>query len=116
MAFLDGGAGLAQYNDARATAPEVVALRALVSVVPVDAFRKDEAHVTALMKDGSRHEVHVDHAIGTRDNPMSDEALEGKFTANALTAVGASRAREIADRVWSLDGVGDVRDLVALCA
>jgi 2-methylcitrate dehydratase PrpD len=116
VAFLDGAAGLAQYTDARATAPEVVATRALVSVAPVDAFRKDEAHVAAVMKDGTRHEVHVDHAVGTRDNPMSDEALEGKFTGNALTTVSASRAREIADRVWSLDGVEDVRDLVALCA
>lgn len=114
--FLDGAAGLAQYTDARATAPEVAALRALVLVAAVDGLRKDEARVTVVTKDGRRHEIHVDHATGTRDNPMSDEALEGKFTANAVTAVSEARAREIASTIWDLDRVEDIRDLVELCA
>jgi hypothetical protein len=46
---------------------------------------------------------------------MSDAALERKFLGNAGGALGEARARAIADRVWSLDQVADVRELVGLC-
>jgi hypothetical protein len=46
---------------------------------------------------------------------MSDAALERKFLGNAGGALGEARARAIAARVWALDEVADVRDLVALC-
>jgi 2-methylcitrate dehydratase PrpD len=91
-------------------------MRALVSVQAVDSFRKDEARVTVVTRDGQRHEHHVEHATGTRDNPMSDEALETKFLANAQPVIGDERARTLADAVWKLETMSDVRDLVALAA
>jgi 2-methylcitrate dehydratase PrpD len=116
VAFIDGAAGLAQYGDARALAPEVAAMRAKVSVSAVDGYRKDEAHVTVVMQDGTRHEVHVDHATGTRDNPMPDADLEAKFMANAVRAVSEAQARAISRAVWSLDEMAEAHALVALCA
>ena len=65
---------------------------------------------------GGRHEAHVEHASGTVDNPMSDAALEDKFLANAEMAVGGARAREIAETVWRLERLPDVRELLRLCA
>ena len=47
---------------------------------------------------------------------MPDAALEEKFIANAMLAVGEARAREIANTVWSLETLTDVGDLVRLCA
>ena len=116
VAFLDSAAGLAQYTDARAVAPDVVALRTRVHVRPEDAFRKDEAHVTVVTRNGARHEAHVDHATGTRDNPMSDAAIEAKFNANAVPTVGETRASEIAAAVWALDELADANALLELCA
>ena len=116
MSFLDGAAGIAQYGDERALADEVVQLRRKVRISVDESFRRDEAHVCVIDADGTRHEAHVDHATGTVDNPMPDEALRQKFLANAEPAVGAARAREIAERVWSLEALHDVRDLVRLCA
>ncbi|HEY8368579.1 MAG TPA: MmgE/PrpD family protein [Thermodesulfobacteriota bacterium] len=116
VAFLDRAAGVAQYSDERAVAPDVVELRRKVRVSVNDRFRKDEAHVAVVEIGGARHETHVDHASGTRDNPMSDEAIEAKFLANAVPVVGEARAREIARTVWSLEDCADVRDLLALCA
>lgn len=116
VSFLDGTAGIAQYGDERALADDVVRLRRKVRVSVDESFGKDEAHVCVIDGDQVRHEAHVDHAIGTVDNPMPDEALRQKFLTNAEPAVGAARAREIAERVWSLEALDDVRDLVRLCA
>jgi 2-methylcitrate dehydratase PrpD len=115
VSFLDGNAGIGQYSNERALAPEVVALRRKVQVSVDEGFRRDEAHV-AIVDGQDRHEAHVDHAAGTVDNPMSDAALKDKFLANAEAAVGGARAREIADTVWTVERLPDVRELIRLCS
>ena len=115
VAFLDGTAGIAQYTDARAGAADVLAFRPKIQVSVVEAFRKDQAHATLVATDGSRVESPVAHASGTVDNPMSDTALERKFMSNATTALDGKRARAVAEHVWALDAVSDLRELVGLC-
>jgi 2-methylcitrate dehydratase PrpD len=116
VAYLDGTAGIAQYADARAAAADVLAFRPKIRVAVDDGFRKDQAHAVLVAADGRRFEAPVAHASGTADNPMSDAALERKFIGNAGGALGEARAREIAGRIWALETVADLRDLVALCA
>ncbi len=58
----------------------------------------------------------MDHATGTRDNPMSDVSIEAKFKANAVPTVGETRASEIAAAVWTLDELADANALLELCA
>jgi 2-methylcitrate dehydratase PrpD len=116
VAYLDGTAGLAQYTDARATAPEVVALREKVAVTTDDNFRRDQAEAVVVTTSGDRYEADVAHASGTIDNPMSDGAIEAKFLANATPVIGAERAREIVACVWKLETLTDVSSLVALAA
>ncbi|MBL8696835.1 MAG: MmgE/PrpD family protein [Alphaproteobacteria bacterium] len=116
VAYIDRDAGIAQYADARATSPDVVAFRRRIAVATVDGFRKDQARATLVTRDGRRHVVDVEHASGTADNPMSDAALETKFLANATPVLGADGARRLADRVWKLEAERDMRDLLAISA
>ena len=109
-------AGIAQFTDARASAPDVVALRGKIEVTTDESFRKDQAQATLVTASGERIEAHIPHASGQVDNPMSDRAIENKFFANAAQAVGDERARQIAATAWKLDKLGDVRDLIGLCA
>jgi 2-methylcitrate dehydratase PrpD len=115
VSFLDGNAGIGQYSNERALAPEVVELRRKVQVSVDEGFRRDEAHV-AIVGGQGRHEAHVDHAAGTVDNPMSDAALKDKFLANAEAVVGGARAREIVDTVWTVERLPDVHELIRLCS
>jgi hypothetical protein len=91
----------------------VLAWTALVA--PAAALRRDEAHAV-VVAGGVRHAIHVAHASGTADNPMSDAAIEAKFLANATPAIGTARARRACELTWSLDGMPDVRALIALVA
>ena len=115
VALIDGTAGIAQYSDAKATDPVVAALRRKVKPVADDTLRKDEAYA-AITAGGKRHEMHVAHASGTADNPMSDGAIEAKFLANATPVIGRERAEKARDVVWSLEAQTDVRELIALLA
>ena len=115
VALADGAAGIAQYSDTRAADPMVMALRRKVQAVADETLRKDEAHAT-VVAGGVRHEVHVAHASGTTDNPMSDAAIESKFLANATPAIGAERAGRAVALIRSLEKCADVRELIALLA
>jgi 2-methylcitrate dehydratase PrpD len=115
VALVDGAAGTAQYSDARASDPAVAALRRKVKPVADDTLRKDEAYASIVVGN-QRHEAHIRHASGTVGNPMSDAAIEAKFRANAEPVIGAERAAQAADLVWSLDQQPDIRALIALLA
>jgi 2-methylcitrate dehydratase PrpD len=115
VAYLDGTAGIAQYTDARSGAADVLGFRPKIQVQVIETFRKDQAHATLVTKDGRRFDSPVAHASGTVDNPMSDAALERKFLGNAGSVVDAARAHAIAEHVWALEALPDVRDLVGLC-
>ena len=113
VVFADGAAGIAQYTDAKAADPGIVALRRKIKLVVNESLRKDEALAT-LTTGGVKHELHIEHASGTVFNPMTDSAIEEKFKANSIPVVGEERARKICDMVWSLERQTDVRDLIAL--
>ncbi|HWE78055.1 MAG TPA: hypothetical protein VG270_05955, partial [Pseudolabrys sp.] len=93
----------------------VAAMRRKVKPVADDALRKDEAYA-AVTAGGQRHDIHIAHASGTADNPMSDAAIEAKFMANATPAIGRERAERARDFVWALEKQTDMRELVALLA
>jgi 2-methylcitrate dehydratase PrpD len=115
VALIDGNAGIAQYSDAKAADPAVAALRRKIKPVADETLRKDEAYA-AVTVGGKRHEVHIAHASGTADNPMSDAAIETKFLANATPVIGRERAERARDFVRSLEQKPDVQELIALLA
>jgi 2-methylcitrate dehydratase PrpD len=115
VALIDGMAGTAQYSDARANDPAVAALRDRVKAIADDTLRKDEAHA-AIFAGGRRHEVHIAHASGTAENPMSDAQIEAKFLANATPVIGAERAERTVEWVAAFENKPDVRELIALLA
>jgi 2-methylcitrate dehydratase PrpD len=116
VAYLDRDAGMAQYTDARAAAPDIVGLRGKIEVATDETFRKDQAFAAIVTAPGARHETTVEHATGTVDNPMSDRAIEAKFMANAAPIIGADRAQEVAAHVWRLETLPDARIIIDLCA
>jgi 2-methylcitrate dehydratase PrpD len=113
VALVDGAAGVAQYSDARATDPLVAALRRKTKAVADATLGSDEAHAAITVGD-RRYEVHIPHASGTAANPMSDAAIEAKFLANATPIIGAARAAQACEMVWSLERQPDAAALIGL--
>jgi 2-methylcitrate dehydratase PrpD len=113
VAYIDRDAGTAQYTDQKARDPAVVGLRRKVKVTIDESLRTDQAHAIVRAR-GTRHEASVAHASGTVANPMSDDALDRKFRANAEPVIGRANTEKVSDIVWRLDGLDDVRDVTAL--
>ena len=115
-ALVDGAGHDAQFSDERVADPTIAAVRALVSATPDGSVHEDEAHVAIALGDGRTVETHIEHATGSPENPMSDEALETKYCATATPVIGEERTEELLAAVWALDGAPDVGAVASLMA
>jgi 2-methylcitrate dehydratase PrpD len=109
-----GRAAEPEYADAIVTRDDVVALRRKVVATVDDAIDEASADVTAVLRDGRRIHVFVEHAIGSLQRPMSDAALAAKFAAQADPVLGSARSAELIAACRRLGELPDVHGLVAL--
>ena len=114
VGLIFGRAGEPEYDDAIVTRPDVAALRRKVVATVDDRIDEASADVTAVLRDGRRVHVFVDHAIGSLQRPMSDAALADKFAAQSEPILGAARTAQLIAACRSLGTMADVRELTAL--
>src|SRR6185437_7539813 len=77
--LIAGQAGEHEYDDDFVRRDDVVALRRKVVATVDPAIAEDAADVTVTLVGGRKAHVRVDHAIGSLERPLSDDALAAKF-------------------------------------
>jgi 2-methylcitrate dehydratase PrpD len=103
-----------EFSDEVVTRADMVALRRKVIATVDDAIDEASADVTAVLKDGRRVHVFVEHAIGSLQNPMTDAHLEAKFHGLSDPILGAMQTRALISACWAIGKAGSVADVVAL--
>jgi 2-methylcitrate dehydratase PrpD len=106
-----GRAGEGEYADDVVTSPAMVDLRRKVVATVDDAIAEEQVDVTAVLRDGRREHVFIEHAIGSLQRPMSDADLEAKFHGQADEVLGAQRVQALIQACW---GVGAAPDLLTV--
>jgi 2-methylcitrate dehydratase PrpD len=96
------------------TRDDVVALRRKVVATVDNAIDEASVDVTAVLADGQRVHVFVEHAIGSLANPMTDAQLEAKFRGMSDAVLGAARCSELIQSCWGVGAAPDLRTLVRL--
>jgi 2-methylcitrate dehydratase PrpD len=109
-----GRASEEQYADEIVARPDVVDLRRKVMATVDDSIDEASADLTAILKDGRRVHVRVDHAIGSLARPMSNQQLEDKFAHMSSPILGTAQTRRLLDACWDLGANPSVRGLAAL--
>jgi 2-methylcitrate dehydratase PrpD len=114
VALIFGQAGEPEYSDEVVNRPDVLAMRAKVNAVVTDGIDEAAADVTAVMKDGRRIHIEIEHAIGSLERPMSDKDLEAKFHSQADAVLGKAKAQALMDMAWRMTTIRDVSELTQL--
>jgi len=109
-----GRAAEEEFADDIVNRTDLVALRRKVVATVDDAIAEASADVTAVLSDGRRIHVFVEHAIGSLAKPMSDAQLEAKFHGMADQVLGAERCSALIAACWGVGGAADVRALAEL--
>jgi len=111
-----GRAAEEEFADDIVNRADMVALRRKVVATVDDAIDEASADVTAVLTDGRRLHVFVEHVIGSLANPMTDAQLEAKFHGMADAVLGASRCSELIAACWGTAVAADLRALARLGA
>jgi len=115
VAILDGAGGEAQFSDQRVSAPDALALRQKVRATVDPTLGKEQARVSILLKDGTRHDLRVEHFSGSLERPLTDAELDAKFLALSTPALGSAAAPALA-ALRTLPQERNVADVAHLCA
>ena len=108
-----GRAGLAEFSDAAATAPEVARLRGLITLDPDPGVARDAAVLRIETRSAGPVEVRTEHTRGSIARPLTDDELQDKVQALVTPVLGDGAADRIREAVDNLPGAGDVSGLLA---
>ena len=115
MAMLGENTGLiANYNKAKVSDPQIVAVRDKITVVPHPQMGLAQAQVVVNMKDGSAYRQTADVETPESDLAQQWARLSAKFADNAAPVIGAARASALTEAVGALEECSDIGDIVAL--
>jgi 2-methylcitrate dehydratase PrpD len=111
VCLIDGTAGKIQYSDTRVNDPLVVNMRERVKIITDEKLAAHEARAIIRLVDGRTFEITVEHGLGTRENPLTDDDLRSKFLSLAGPAIGSERANKVLNTIDRLELLGDAGDL-----
>jgi 2-methylcitrate dehydratase PrpD len=116
VALLHGAAGVAQYADQAVGDSSTLALRAMVRIEADAAMAVGAARVAIRLHDGKEFDATVEHARGSLERPLTDAEIEQKLVTLAEHGCPALDPAPLADVIWSLEHVDDVRDVMRWAA
>jgi 2-methylcitrate dehydratase PrpD len=114
VALIFGQAGEDEYSDAVVNRADVLAMRAKVHAVTDTRVSAASADVLAIMNDGTRKHLFIEHAIGSLQRPMTDADLEAKFHVQADAVLGKAKTDALIKAAWNTVSIADVGELVKL--
>jgi len=114
--LLDGWVGLVQFEDSRVTAEDVVEMRSRVHATIDTGIAEDQVRVKAYEKCGKVHELFIEHAIGSIENPMTKEQLVQKFVGATQGILDRAHQENLIEETWNLDKAASLKNLVSICA
>jgi 2-methylcitrate dehydratase PrpD len=122
VGLLYGRAGLAEFSDAAATAPEVARLRSLITLDVDTAVARDAAVLRVGLRplpgrepavEWPTVEVAVEHTRGSAARPLTDDDLLGKVRALFGPVLGERAADRARDAIGKLPSAEDTSALLA---
>lgn len=110
VGVLDEMVGLSSFADDRVRAADATALRSITELVPDPSCARDAVSVTAVLDDGSRRTVRIDHARGSVARPLTEAEVTEKVN-GLLRPVLGERSGEVIRAVTDLDAASDLSQI-----
>ncbi|MDE0306861.1 MAG: MmgE/PrpD family protein [Albidovulum sp.] len=101
-ALLRGDGSPEAFTDEAVNDPGLVAMCARIHVRTDTAIHEDSVSIKVFFEDGTRLEKRIDHAVGSRDNPLTDSQLDEKFIKQARSILGDDRTRILLAKAWRI--------------
>lgn len=111
FALLRGDGSPNAFTDEAVRDPAIIALRDKVKATSDAGISEDAVHIAVTLADGRRVDLHVPHAVGSLERPLSDEEITRKFVNQSIPVIGGKAAEELAAKAWALEASADAGEL-----
>jgi 2-methylcitrate dehydratase PrpD len=111
VALVEGAAGEKQFSDRTVCDPVIVALRSRVVPAITADMKPEQVEMTIALKDGRTLHRYIEHAVGSIEVPMTDQALEAKFAELAEGILPEPCIRRVMDLCWNLEQLSDAAEI-----
>ena len=115
VALVEGAAGEKQFSARALSNPAVVALRKKIIPVITPGIATSQVDMVIILKNGQVLQRHIEHAVGSLEVPMSDQALEAKFTDLAEGILPDPTIRRAMDLCWNVEKLGNAAEIARMC-
>ncbi|KQT53178.1 2-methylcitrate dehydratase [Aureimonas sp. Leaf454] len=115
-ALLKGDGSPTAFTDEMVRDPAIIALRDKVKATTDGSVHEDAVHIAVTLDDGERIELHVPHALGSLERPLSDEAITDKFARQSAPVIGESATTDLIAKAWALASTADVATIAKASA
>ncbi|KAK5937524.1 hypothetical protein PMZ80_010144 [Knufia obscura] len=108
VGLLFGKATPTEFTDEVVLNETVISMRDKVKTTEDDSVPKAEVYLSAVFRDGTNLTEHVEHAVGSIENPLTIDQLRTKFMDQTSKVIGAARAQQAYDSFLGIANVSDV--------
>jgi 2-methylcitrate dehydratase PrpD len=116
VAIVRGAVGEKEFSDAAVQDPVIAGLRGRVTATVDRSVAEDQVGLAITLKSGRRLTRHIEHAIGSAKNPLTDAQLEAKFSALVAGVLPTERVRKLMDLAWNIADLADAAELARAAA
>ncbi|MBT2689820.1 MmgE/PrpD family protein [Bacillus sp. ISL-47] len=113
--FLNLKAGVNEFTGEFVNKPEVKALRSKINLTIDEKIKEDQAKLTVKLTDGRELNHFVEHAIGSKDLPMTDEQLIEKFKDVTGNIINGESKNRLIDLIYRFEELEDLDIFFNLC-
>jgi 2-methylcitrate dehydratase PrpD len=97
-----GRAGEEEFSDAAVRNPELIALRNRITAVVDNAIDEAAVSIAITLNDGRVVKKHIEHAVGSLERPLSDQALNEKFGHLCQPVIGDTQTEKLSEASWNI--------------
>jgi 2-methylcitrate dehydratase PrpD len=115
-ALLRGDGSPTAFTDEAVHDPAIMALRDKVKATTDTSVKEHAAHIKVTMTNGEVIDLHVPHAIGSLERPLSDAAITEKFANQSVPVIGERATRDLIANGWALETTADVAAIARAAA
>lgn len=114
VSLLRGRAGLPEFSDAAVQDLQIRQLGERLHFVDDDRYAIDAATVSLQFGQRESLSLHIDHARGSVQHPLSDADLEAKFRTLSNSCLDPAQADRIIQTIWNLEQLEQASEVMQL--
>jgi len=112
VAFLDNDASEYQYQDEKVNNQEIIAFQKKIKPKTDENMAKDKVFAVLQTYSGKKHEVLIEHATGSLENPMTQKQINQKFKNLCNYLLDKNQMNNVIEKMMHFEELDSIEEIL----